>query len=1371
MEHRTRRRAVALATVLLAAGALAGCPDIPHEIAPGPSPDASGGDVPADGDVFVPLGLDRVHDNRGEPTGGQRVSVYGAGFAQGAIVTFGDAPATGVLVLDDGQINCDVPAHDPGLVDVGVELPDGQAVTLPDAFLYESDLEITAVEPTVGPVTGGVEITVTGEGFTDATRILVGGRMLEDAKRLDGETFVGALPARLRGRAGPVHVIATDGFEQRTLVRAFRYVDDLRLTWLDPAAGSTGGGGVVTLYGSGLDAEATASVGGTLAEIVEPGDGGRMTIRVPPGDAGPADVAVEGRLASRVAAGAFTYVDDPEGGGALSLDNVWPRTAPTAGGTQVVLTVGGLTTDAVNKGLEVLFAGQPATLVETRPDHDVVVVAVPPGAAGPATVTLESGADSLSRADLFSYEEHLRVDAVSPGHGSPSGGQEATLQGVGFTGDLQVLFGGREAPQTTLVSASELRVEVPPGVPGRVDVRLADGSGREHVVPGGYTYRTGDDARLLAVAPPDGSRSGGRLVRLYGTGFDGGGPPGVLFGDAPATDVTVVDDATLWARAPRGDVGAVIVDAGDPGRLAMAYDYFDPTATSGGTHGGTIPEALNVTVLDAASREPVDQAFVMLWDDLGTPYQAVTDHRGQVTFSDAGFGPPQMVTASKDGYTTASIVDFDARNATLTLVPLVTSPPSSGPPGPGPQPLPDGVLEGEVKGFEKYVLPPLGRCDAKLESGTVAGDPADLCEVCEEDADCGADGACTLLGEQGRRCTTACEVDADCPSGFVCANLGGAQGIRCVPSPGEPAAYCGTTIPDVFTGRQMAPGGFTGAETVFRIDSRPGEKAIVCMGGYLDPDTGDFVPLRMGVRRHVFVNPGDTIEDQDVTLDIPLTRTLRIRLDDPPKGEGEARNYEVDVYLDLGSDGVFPMPQRFEAVEQELVELEHFPAKFEESLYDASYVIFAGAYTDEALEGTTNTATFTLHRDITAVNDDAVFEVLPDGALVTSTGITHDVLAMHGPGDGHVWAVGEEGSVLIWDGTWWGLQQAPTDSALRAVWARTADDVWAAGDDGTILRWDGLAWTALEPPEHLADASWHAMHGESGTVWLLGDAGLWRFDGESWDEIATGGGSPGALRDVWSGDGETLWLVGDGGRIRRVTASGVEEMDVPGDDLLAVGGAHAQDVWAVGRRGRIVHWDGEVWFDYLPRTRRDLRAVHAVDPARVWAVGDAGAIVGWDGLRWTLHTEVPHVDLRDVRVSGDGRVLTGGRHTLVIGPFLGIPEPDNPDLVGGVYGLDLSWRIPRGPDADFTYAQLTEGSGFPFWTLMVAGGRTRVPLPDLDAAWGLQAVWPGAGFLRLMRVTMPGFDIDSYDTSQLSQALWRSWAQIDLPANWPSSAQ
>ncbi len=1357
-----------LALSAIVVGALAGCPDLP---------DSTVGDTVdvADAEVFVPLSVERLYPTVGDPEGGERVAIHGEGFAPGAEVFFGEAPAEAILVLDGGQINVTTPAHDPGLVDITVRLPDGQSHVFADGFLYRGPLAITSISPSTGDRDGGLEVEVRGEGFDAKTRILVGGRLLESPTRESDTLIRGKVPSRLLSERAAVDVIASNGFEQRTLEGAFTYGTPLALHGLEPVSGPASGGTQVTLRGRGLSMSTVVRFGDVPAENVslpgasegaEPGQ--FLVVRAPPGAHGMTTITAEnaGEEVARLEE-AFYHVDPERIGNGLWVGHSFPASGVLGGGEVISISVRGLTGSG---GLEVRFGNTKATILEVRAGEGAVMVAAPP-ADTPGEVPLTVSRDGLASTPLrYTYLPALSMTGVEPAFGSLEGGK-LVLTGEGLDKRATIKIGGKIATYSS-GGGRALTLEIPPNVPGRVDIILNQ-DGREVILAEAFDYRS-DTPKLWAISPELGAQAGGRIVRLFGEGFETVRPVprfGALDGKGGLGDDLVrVDDHMVIVRAPRGAPGRVNLDSGGPGFLAMPFEYHDPTQRFGGTGGGSIPEALNVTVMEYFSRKPVANAFVILWDDIDGPYQGLTDERGQIVFSDVHFGPMQMVTASADNHTTASIVEFDARDVTLYLASL--SPPEDGEGGGGepPETLPDANIGGRVIGFDKYVVTPPGDCEARISD---ANGP--LCAPCASDLECGGDGAlCTLLDGQGARCTKACVTNADCPDHFMCAGVSG--GVQCVPNPGIRTARCQVTMPDVFSPprQDLVP---IDSEGEYLLATPPGEYAIVCIGGLEDTVTGAFRPVVMGVRRHVFAQPGTFVGDQDVTLDVPLSRDLRIRLDGAPTGRPETARHLAQVYINLGADGVFLMPQEGRGLDQNVFELEGFPVAFEESLYDASLTVYGEAVADVPPEEQTGVGSFVVHDQIRELFTDAIFGIEQDGAETVHrpTGIQESLYAMaSAPGSERLWAVGEAGRIIAWDGTFWALQQTPTRATLRGVWAAPSvngemPEVFAVGDFGTFLRWDGLRWLPLPLPAELARASWWGVEGtivEGETrLWLWGERGLYRWENDSLSAVESDM-TPGSVLDVAAGPSET-WLVGTGGLLRRYRNGGFERFDTGREDLRAVTVVNDDLAWAVGDKGQILRWDGTVWFPLLPLTSRDLFAVHATADDRAWAVGDAGEVLRWDGTRWSISSEVEHTDLRGIGETPQGRVFTAGIATLIIGPFMQVARPQNPNVRGQLSSLELRWNLDSGADASFNWILLLHPSGFPFWRIVANGPRISVPLPDLEAAWGLEALWPGENLMQIVRVFVPGFDMGFWDETLLTPYRWRAWSVSGVPLSIP----
>jgi hypothetical protein len=68
--------------------------------------------------------------------------------------------------------------------------------------------------------------------------------------------------------------------------------------------------------------------------------------------------------------------------------------------------------------------------------------------------------------------------------------------------------------------------------------------------------------------------------------------------------------------------------------------------------------------------------------------------------------------------------------------------------------------------------------------------------------------------------------------------------------------------------------------------------------------------------------------------------------------------------------------------------------------------------------------------------------------------------------------------------------------------------------------------------------------------------------------------------------------------------------------LTAVWGSSADDVWAVGSDGAILHYDGETLEQVASTTTRSLHAIGGTGPTDIWAAGDEGTTLHWDGTRF-----------------------------------------------------------------------------------------------------------------------------------------------------------
>lgn len=127
-------------------------------------------------------------------------------------------------------------------------------------------------------------------------------------------------------------------------------------------------------------------------------------------------------------------------------------------------------------------------------------------------------------------------------------------------------------------------------------------------------------------------------------------------------------------------------------------------------------------------------------------------------------------------------------------------------------------------------------------------------------------------------------------------------------------------------------------------------------------------------------------------------------------------------------------------------------------------------------------------------------------------------------------------SILSFDGTTATPFASGTTSALRAIWGSADSDIWAVGEGGTILRWNGSAWSAHAQSGALGPPGQNNLTGVWGNsasdVWATGDGGLLiHFDGTSWSSVESGNST--LLRTIWTSADQGAITAGQGGAILR----------------------------------------------------------------------------------------------------------------------------------------------------------------------------------------------------------------------------------------------
>jgi hypothetical protein len=137
----------------------------------------AGGSMSPNSDEFIwaaPPVVQAFQPPTGSTVGGNQVAIFGSGFTGATAVSFGSAPATSFRVLAGDEIFATAPAHAPGGVSVSVTTPGGTGSSGLRYTYIAPKPTVTGVSPNSGPTAGGNPVTITGTGFTGASKVSFG---------------------------------------------------------------------------------------------------------------------------------------------------------------------------------------------------------------------------------------------------------------------------------------------------------------------------------------------------------------------------------------------------------------------------------------------------------------------------------------------------------------------------------------------------------------------------------------------------------------------------------------------------------------------------------------------------------------------------------------------------------------------------------------------------------------------------------------------------------------------------------------------------------------------------------------------------------------------------------------------------------------------------------------------------------------------------------------------------------------------------------------------------------------------------------------------------------------------------------------------
>lgn len=595
--------------------------------------------VPTAGAYYLYLpSIFLLRPSHGPREGGQKVEIVGAGLANATQVTFGGYPAS-YYVRNDNMIIVNTPPG-AGQVDVVVTVAGDQpGATAPATYRYAP--VVSSLNPTLGPAAGGTTVLVVGDDFDSETTAYFG--ETKAATTYVSQTQLSAVSPPGSGVA-PVSVRDSSGLYDPATV-PFSY--EPRVSGLVPGVGASGA--TVTIHGSNFDSGATVLFGEvsvTPSQILAT----TMTVTAPAG-AGQVAVQVVTAGGTSAVSGATTFSYLP------LIAALTPSAGPLRQSIPVTITGRNFGTAAT-----VAFGATVVNLVSCA-DNQIVVdsPSVAEAAQVNVIVTTMGGASLPGPASLFAYD--LAVTGLTPATGSPAGSTPVAIAGGGFVaGATTVIFGDTPATAVQVSSANLLTCLAPAGT-GLVGVAVqVDGATSPSSPNAIFSYMPS----LSSITPSQGPLAGGTVVALAGEAFQAGGTT-VMFGATAATDVTVIDQFALTAKAPAG-IGKVPVTVSTSGGLTPSDDEIQYVYTPGiseiyprhGSAGGmTWVTIKGVGLKDTAT---------VLFGEIAATQVSASDDETVTCLSPAGSGTVSVEVITSWGHVPMSPADVFTYGPTVSAV-------------------------------------------------------------------------------------------------------------------------------------------------------------------------------------------------------------------------------------------------------------------------------------------------------------------------------------------------------------------------------------------------------------------------------------------------------------------------------------------------------------------------------------------------------------------------------------------------------------------------------------------------------------------------------------------------------------------------------
>jgi hypothetical protein len=290
-------------------------------------------------------------------------------------------------------------------------------------------------------------------------------------------------------------------------------------------------------------------------------------------------------------------------------------------------------------------------------------VKVPAGTIGKVDVTLTNpDGQSNTLTEGFEYVKPAAkpapiIQSVDPATGLEAGGYVIAINGANFISGATVMIGGKNATINSFVGSTQIRVKVPAGTIGKVDVTLTNPDGQSNTLTEGFEYvkPPAKPAPVINnIDPATGLEAGGYVAVINGANFISGAT--AMIGGKNAPIYSFVDSTKIRVTVPKGTAGKADVVLTNPDgqsvTLKEGFEYVKPAAKPAPvinslTPGTGLETGGYMIVISGANF--ISGATVMIGGNSAPIYSFVDSTKIRVTVPKGTVGKADIVLTNPDG--------------------------------------------------------------------------------------------------------------------------------------------------------------------------------------------------------------------------------------------------------------------------------------------------------------------------------------------------------------------------------------------------------------------------------------------------------------------------------------------------------------------------------------------------------------------------------------------------------------------------------------------------------------------------------------------------------------------------------------------------